>query len=183
MLTGELASGTQDDEARAFPKHSGLLNAGSLSKPPMLFHKGALREPGRVGLSSPVADALTDSKQHVVGVVINAVDDHLTKGEQVRVRWGVDSIRPLDTVLSTALEAGRIVILVSDHGHIPEHLTELTSGGEAERWRHIDTPPNEPREGELLIEGPRVVVGQNGKVIAPWSELIRYKPKKNAEPH
>jgi len=179
LLSGKLTSGTQSSEAQAFPKHSGLFGAGSPSKPPLLFHKGGLTEPGSVGLSPKVAAALTDPKQRVVGVVINAVDDHLAKGEQVRVRWGVDAIRPLDAVLSAAVEAGRIVILVSDHGHIPERQTEKIPGGEAERWRHIDTDPAEPRAGELLIEGPRVVLGQGGKVIAPWSERIRFSSKKN----
>lgn len=179
LLSGKLRSGNQDDEAKAFPKHKGLFDSGSPSKPPRLFHKGGLTEPGRAGLSSTLADALTDPKQHVVGVVINAVDDHLTKGEQVRVHWGVDAIRPLDAVLSAAIEAGRIVIVVSDHGHISEHRTEMIPGGEAERWRHTHTEPSEPRAGELLIEGPRVVLGQDGKIIAPWSERIRFKPKKN----
>jgi len=179
LLSGKLTSGNQKDEANAFPKHPGLLAVSSPSKPPRLFHKGQLTEPGKVGLAPSVAEALTDPKQHVVGLVINAVDDHLAKGEQVRVRWGVDAIRPLDSVLSAALEAGRIVILVSDHGHIPEHQTEKLSGGEAERWRHADTAPNDPRPSELLIEGPRVVLGQGGKVIAPWSERIRFSLKKN----
>lgn len=179
LLSGKLASGTQADEVRAFPKHRGLSDASTSSKQPVLFHKSSLTEPGSVGLSGRVTSALTDSKQRVVGVVINAVDDHLSKGEQVGVHWSLNTIRPLNAVLNAAAEAGRIAVIVSDHGHIPEHQTEKISGGDAERWRHIDTEPIEPRDGELLVEGPRVLLGQGGKVIAPWSERIRFSQKKN----
>lgn len=179
LLSGRLTSGNQSQEAKAFPEHPGILGAGQPSKPPILFHKGDLTQPGQPGLSKSVVEALTDPKQRVVGVVVNAIDDHLAKGDQVGAPWSVDNIRPLDGVLSAAIQAYRLVIFVSDHGHIHDHHTELLPGGEAERWRHVDTEPREPRAGELLIEGPRVVLGKDGRLIAPWSERIRFTSKKN----
>jgi hypothetical protein len=47
------------------------------------------------------------------------------------------------------------------------------SGGE--RWRSTDQLP---QAGELLIKGTRVLLPEEETLIAPWTEKIRYGPKK-----
>ena len=179
LFAGQLTTGAQGKESKAFGKHPRLIEVSSATKPPVLFHKGDLVEPGRAGLAPAVGKALTDPAQRIVGVVINAVDDHLGKGDQVRVPWGLDSIRPLDSVLAAAREAGRIVLLLSDHGHVIDYDTTLLEGSEAERWRSAETGSAGLREGEITIKGPRVLLAAGQQLIAPWSEKIRFAPKKN----
>jgi hypothetical protein len=179
LLSGALRIGVAKDEVAAFAAHPLLNDVSDPGKPPILFHKGDLTAPGSVGLSKRVVDALADQKQRVVGLVINAIDDHLAKGDQVRLSWSINAIRPLNDVLSAAQDGGRIVIMVSDHGHVVEHHSELIPGGSEERWRDPGVGSPKPRPPEILLEGPRVLLGHDNRVIAPWSECIRYGPKKN----
>jgi hypothetical protein len=176
LLCGALATGNFGDEKTGFSKHPSLVAAGSRSKPPILFHKADLAGDGTAGVASSVVGAITDDKQRVVGVVINAVDDHLAKGDQIRVDWTVHRIKPLDELLAAASDAGRAVVVVSDHGHIPEHKTTGRFDASAERWREA---VGSPKDDEVLLSGPRVVVGNGQRIIAPWSESVRYSAKKN----
>jgi hypothetical protein len=115
----------------------------------------------------------------VVGVVVNAVDDHLLKGEQIDTRWSRDEIKVLPALLHEARIARRLVVLVSDHGHVLDcqsegrvYDAELAGG---ERWR---TAEGNPGDDELLVEGSRVLV-KNRRLIAPWSERVHYGVKRN----
>jgi hypothetical protein len=179
LLCGALRVGNAGDEKAGFTAHAGLVGAGARSKPPLLFHKGELAGDGG-GVSADVLDAVADDKRRVVGVVINAVDDHLAKGDQIRMDWTVRRIKPLEDLLAAARDAGRALILVSDHGHVPEHGTKGGDGDAAERWREAT---GAPRDDEVLLSGQRVLLGQvsgGGKaVIAPWSERSRYSARKN----
>lgn len=169
LLTGQLTVGGQDVERDGFAGHAGLL-AVSGGKPPRLFHKADLRD--QAGQVAPaVLAALRDAEQQVVGVVVNAVDDHLAKGGQLQLAEGLAGIRPLEDLLSAAAEAPRAVVLTSDHGHIIEVGTtyRATAGG-GERWRSSDEPV---REDEVLLEGPRVLRGE-GRIVAPATDQVRY---------
>jgi hypothetical protein len=53
--------------------------------------------------------AVTDRAWRVVGVVINAIDDHLTRGDQIQVDWTLDSVLPLRQLLNVAAACGRTV--------------------------------------------------------------------------
>jgi hypothetical protein len=176
LLCGVLSAGSASDEKAGFAKHPDLLSAGSRSKPPVLYHKADLARDGTAGVAPNVVGAIADDKQRVVGVVINAVDDHLAKGDQIRVDWTVHRIKPLEKLLTAASDAGRAVIVVSDHGHIPENKTVGRGEESAERWREAVGTPN---DDEVLLSGPRVVLGQGHKIIVPWSERVRYSAKKN----
>jgi len=176
LLCGMLATGNFSDEKTGFSKHPSLVAGGARSKPPILFHKADLAGDGNAGVASKVVGAITDDKQRVVGVVINAVDDHLAKGDQIRVDWTVHRIKPLDELLAAASDAGRAVVVVSDHGHIPEHKTTGHGADSAERWREA---VGSPKDDEVLLSGPRVVLGSGQRIIAPWSERVRYSAKKN----
>jgi len=178
LLGGELTRGKQAQEKKDFARHPGLVAAGEPPKPPVVFHKAELRTGEEVGLSRDVVDKISDRHRRVVGVVINAVDDHLAKGEQIRVDWTAHRIRPLEELLEAAREAERAVVLVSDHGHVIEHQSEMRRpadyrSGDPDRWRRAR---GDPGDGEVLLEGPRVLAG---RVIVPWSERIRYGHPKN----
>ncbi|MHA7838243.1 MAG: BREX-2 system phosphatase PglZ, partial [bacterium] len=176
LLCGTLVTGQQNIERAGFAKHPGLVDCSEPSKPPVLFHKGELRISGAVGLAPNVREEIADPRRRVVGVVINAVDDHLAKGEQVRVDWTAHRIRPLKELLQAAAEAERAVVIVSDHGHVLEHHTESRVQGESDRWREDD---GKPAEDEVVLQGPRVLLGAGGRLIAPWSERVRFGSKKN----
>ena len=178
LLCGKLTTGKQNVEKNEFSKHSGLVACSEASKPPVLFHKGDLNTSGAVGLAPEVVREILDLRRRVVGVVINAVDDHLAKGEQVRVDWSGHRIRPLEELLLAARDAGRVVVLVSDHGHVLEHQTESRRQGDSDsdRWREDDGKPD---SDEVVVQGPRVLLGKSGRVIAPWSERVRFGSKKN----
>jgi hypothetical protein len=113
----------------------------------------------------------------VVGVVVNAVDDHLAKSEQLRLSWTVAQLHHLDALLYEAQLAQRAIVMTSDHGHVLEAGSRRLAGSAEERWRpyHHDQLAAE----ELVFEGPRVqhVTGVE-RIIAPWSEAVRYSQKK-----
>ncbi|MBN70823.1 MAG: hypothetical protein CME32_16270 [Gimesia sp.] len=179
LLSGKLGQGTQDSERKLFANHPGLLAHSRSGSPPVLFHKAGLSENEDSGLASEVRKEIASTHRRVVGVVINAVDDHLLKGEQIDTLWTRDEIKGLSSLLREARIARRMVVLLSDHGHVLDcHAQgrvyqDAAAGGE--RWR---TATGEPEQDEFLVEGPRVMTADQ-KLIAPWSESIRYGMKKN----
>ena len=175
LLCGRIGSGNAAAEKEGFARHARLREAGAPAAPPLLFHKGDLREPDAAGVAPAVAAAVSDLDRRVVGVVVNAVDDHLVKGDQVRVEWTADRIRPVDDLLELCRAAGRAVVLASDHGHVLERDTELRAGDGPERWRAAG---DVPAADEVLIEGPRVAAPGH-RLLAPWSDRVRFGMKKN----
>ena len=175
LLCGRLASGTQQVEQAEFPKHPALLKASEAKKPPQLFHKAQLTSSS--GLSDALHAALEDEDQRVVGVVINAVDDHLMKGDQLPVRWTAEQARPLDAILTAARHAKRAVVLTADHGHVVDRGTSFESYPDAkERFRPGDGPP--AGDLEVQLKGSRVSDRYGSCVIAPWSDRLRYSQGK-----
>ncbi|MFM7888146.1 MAG: BREX-2 system phosphatase PglZ, partial [Pseudanabaena sp.] len=179
LLCGRLRSGNAKDESSEFKFHPdlNLISKQQKKQHPLLFHKAQLQGSEDVTLSQDVRQALSSRDRLVVGVVVNAIDDHLTKGEQLCVDWAQRSIKVIPALLEEAQSADRIVILASDHGHIIEHRTKLisaTDGGE--RWR---TDHEDLMDEECRLKGNRVIASGHKSIIAPWSEQIRYKPKKN----
>ncbi|MEL6937130.1 MAG: BREX-2 system phosphatase PglZ, partial [Cyanobacteria bacterium J06607_17] len=80
LLCGKLTQGQKNHEKKGFTKHSALLQY-SPKEPPLLFHKDALQSISPPILSGNVQTALETDKHQVVGLVINAVDDLLAKGD------------------------------------------------------------------------------------------------------
>ena len=138
----------------------------------LLVHKGAIAGPAGRRLAEPLTEALADDRA-VVGVVLNTVDDALDHGrEGDRTGWRLGDITYLPDLLDAARSYARPVVLVADHGHV---LDRGGSGGplaadgvESARWRM-----GEPRDGEIALTGPRVLLG-GGRVVVPWREEIRY---------
>jgi hypothetical protein len=176
LFCGRLCTGTADNEAAGFAAHPGLRRHCRSGHPPVLFHKIALQEAADTSLAANVREAIASPQKRVVGVVVNAVDDHLLKGEQLDLRWTRDEIRVLPSLLYEARSARRVVVLLSDHGHLLDHQTEQRAGEGGERWRPDD---GRPAEGELVVHGPRVLLAEGHRLIAPWNERIRYGARKN----
>lgn len=176
LFCGRLCTGKADNEAAGFAGHAGLRSHCRSDSPPVLFHKVALQEAADASLAANVREAIASPQKRIVGVVINAVDDHLLKGEQLDLRWTRDEIKVLPSLLYEARSARRVVVVLSDHGHLLDHQTEARPGEGGERWRPDD---GHPGEDELAVQGPRVLLGEGHRLIAPWSERIRYGAKKN----
>jgi hypothetical protein len=179
LLCGRLGQGTQENEQVGFAEHPALFARSRSGSPPVLFHKALLQETDDSMLAAEVRKEIASTHRRVVGVVVNAVDDHLLKGEQIDTRWSRDEIKVLPALLHEARIARRLVVLISDHGHVLDCQAEGRlfkddlAGGE--RWRSAEGSPG---EDELLVEGSRVLA-KGHRLIAPWSERVRYGIKKN----
>lgn len=175
LLCGNLVAGASSVEKRGFAEHRGLLEVSRPRHPPVLFHKPDLTDGGS-DLSGNVRQEIASTERRVVGVVLNAVDDHLAKADQLRTRWNVEAIHFLQALLYEAQAAGRVVVLTSDHGHVYEVGGELRTADQGDRWRVDDGTRH---DDEVVISGPRVESAKGPRVIAPWSERVRYGMKKN----
>ncbi len=174
LLAGDLQTGVAKDERVLFGEHPGMVSANR-GTAPVLFHKGQLADP-QGGLAALVRDAIA-SEAAVVGAVVNAVDDHLARSDQLDTAWTVRNVLPLRWLLEAAREADRTVVLVADHGHVLERggTQRRHDGQGGERWRTADTPAG---DGEVLVEGRRVLT-PGERAILVWSETLRYAPPKH----
>ena len=174
LLGGCLPSDTSPREAESLAANADLRGVCG-SHPPILFSKRDLLAAGGLELATGVTDALQDSGRRVVAAIINAVDDQLPHGDQIVVSWRVHAIPVLEKLFHAAHLTGRTVIMISDHGHVRDVETALTTGDEAQRFRPATEPP---QEGEVLLRGRRVCV-RDGAIVAPWTERMRYGRKQH----
>ena len=169
LLCGALTRGDQSAERAGFAAHPGLLAASGARRPPRLFHKADLG-PGPE-LEAPVRDAVADPQQRVIGVVHNAVDAQLAGSDQIELAWSAEGLRQVAALLRVARDAGRVVVVTGDHGHVVEAGSTLAAGGEGDRWR----AGGAAGESEVFLAGGRVLSPKGGHaVVAAWSERIRY---------
>lgn len=179
LFLGRLEPGKQGTEKGEFSGNELLFHATGSQVRPKLFLKGDLQEENQNALATGVRDAIADKKCRVVGVVVNAIDDHLDSGDQVVFTWGLDRIKPLRELFKLAMESDRLVLMTSDHGHVLDFGTKLMDAHEGEsgdRYRMGDEPPNAE---EISFEGSRIekATGQKQVVLA-WNADARYGPKK-----
>lgn len=175
LLAGKLLTGNSSIEQAEFTKHPYLSRTSRQGRPPVLFHKSTLHDSDDGGLSQEIRADIASKDQQVVAVVINAIDDHLLKGDQLDIHWSPEDIKSLTSLLYEARLANRAVVILSDHGHILELSTEYVLGDGGDRWRTATRPATDL---ELRLEGRRVLTdGQNA--VVPWSETLRYAIKKN----
>lgn len=167
LLSGGLRQGQASNEKEALSQHSALRAACSKDYPPQLFHKKDL-------LQAKVYERLKSDSYRVVTVVVNAIDDTLAKEEQLNLNWSTELIAPLENLLHAARFRNRLILLVSDHGHLLEGGTQelSTSGGAGNRWQ----PGSEPQEGAVVVSGGRLQLAEQARLL--WSEKHRYGPKK-----
>lgn len=178
LFRGKLHPETSPTEQSAFGGNDRLFSLCGGQERPVLFLKGDLQTAGEAGLAAEVKEAVANTKCRVVATVLNAIDDHLSGSDQTIQRWNLDTIGPLPELLRLAAEAGRSIILTSDHGHVLEHHTTVKTGiiTGADRLR---TDGGAPVEGEIQITGGRIqqAIGRN-ELTAAWSRKIRYSIKK-----
>ena len=175
LLCGRLMLGAAAQEKAGFASNAALVEHSRAGAPPRLFHKGDLAD--ATNLSPEVRAALADPHQRVIGVVYNAVDDHLSGPDQLHQRWSLEDLRLLLPLLREAREARRVVAITADHGHLLEDGTTQLAGGESDRWRpgtDIHT------QDELAVSGGRVVTSDgSNNVVCLWGESTRYAGRKN----
>jgi hypothetical protein len=194
LLCGALARGTSDIERGGFATHPDLVAASKARYPPRLYHKGQLGEDVPDQLAQDVREGIASSETRVVGVVVNAVDDYLHKNDQGRPKWTLDYLPVFSALLYEARQAGRVVVILSDHGHVLDAEEVVASTDTAgDRWRTLQATP--PSDLELEFSGPRVAdLGTTwriggardterkwipGTMVMPWSERVRYGSRKN----
>jgi hypothetical protein len=140
-----------------------------------LLHKAALRAGAGAALDPEVVSAVEDAFVPLVAAVVNTIDDALDRSDPGTIVWSDENINAVRDLLGLAQE--RVVVLVSDHGHVidrgPEAVTRPSPSSE-NRWR-----PGQPTagDGEIDVSGPRVALG-GGSVVLPWREELRYGPRK-----
>jgi hypothetical protein len=175
LLCGTLKLGTQAQEKPGFSGHPALVQVSG-KKPPILFHKGELLDD--TGLSQTVRESIADAGRKIIGVVYNAVDDHLSGPEQLHQSWQLEQLRGLLPLLQAARDARRVLLLTSDHGHVLEDGTESLNGPESDRWRPASGAA--AGEHERLFDGGRVVspTGEP-RLICITSETRRYRNRRN----
>ena len=170
---GSLFSGTLQNcggskQVQAFAKNPALLEVSRGSKAPQLFLKGQLTGGDSSHLSAELRSLLSGRRQRILGIVINAIDDHLDSGTQDNRVWDLHDIDPLVEILDACAEGGRQIIFTSDHGHVLDFQTGKLSSENADRGdRHrFGDPP--VREGEVTVTGPRVkaVTGKDSVTLA-----------------
>jgi hypothetical protein len=185
LLAGCITSGGQSSEKLAFANHAGLAGLGSNQLKPRLFHKADLIDDGHLALE--VRTAIGDNSQKVVGVVYNAVDDHLSGPEQLHQRWDLQELRLLLPVLREAQMARRVVVVTADHGHVLEDGSRQVGTAQGGTAVNADATSDRWRSGsmaevaeEVALSGHRVHTpdGQNSAVLL-WSETARYTGRKN----
>jgi hypothetical protein len=174
LIFGKLTASPKDDECKGFENNPALKEATGAT-PPKLFLKGEISSSEK-HLSETLRNEIYSTRRKVVGTVVNAIDDSLYSNDQMSLSWRIEDIPILSQLLYAAREAGRIVIITSDHGHILDYHTKLYNYESGERWRPDDGNIN---DGEILIQGSRVLQPKSGKMIAPYNETIRYGKKKN----
>lgn len=174
LLCGKPSSDSADNEIKGFSQNE-KLKESSGAKASLLFLKSDLLDAGGAELAEGIKNEIY-SKRKIVGAVVNVVDDFLFKSDQLAVSWQVSKIPVLEKLIYAAREEDRTVIITSDHGHVLDHKTKRHKYEDGERWRSDDGALH---NGEIRIRGSRVLKPDNGRMIAPWSEKIRYGAKKN----
>ncbi|WP_412747213.1 BREX-2 system phosphatase PglZ [Krasilnikovia sp. MM14-A1004] len=166
LFSGRIAVGQQPAEQAGFQARF----PGAV-----LLHKAALRAGAGASFEPDVLAALDNPNQQLVAAVVNTIDDALDRSEPGTAVWGTENILSVRDLLSLAQD--RVVVVLSDHGHVIDRGPEADfrpSPEKKNRWRTAEVPTG---DGEILVRGSRVAAG-GGTVVLPWREEIRYGPRK-----
>jgi len=176
LLCGKLTAGTAALEKSGFASHTALLAESRANVPPKLFHKADLSD--STNLSDQVRAAIANPQQRIVGLVYNAVDDHLSGPDQLNQRWALEDLRLMLPILREAKEARRVLVVTADHGHLLEDGTlQSHGGGDSDRWKTGAATPN---ANEIVLSAGRVRTATGAAAVTClWSESFRYCGRKN----
>jgi hypothetical protein len=124
------------------------------------------------------ARALLRSKDRVVALVVNAVDDMLGAKPSFRPRYNRQTIKALEPILEEARAAHRAVLMVADHGHVnSDRQRELVKvdGADSPRFRELsETGSTDPRE-LVLSDANTYRQSAAARVALLYREADRYK--------
>jgi hypothetical protein len=97
-----------------------------------------------------------------------------SRATRSRHQWTVDSIRSLAALLDTARDAGRNVLLVADHGHVPpDRLRPIGAPALAgARWRPWLGDGDAVQTGELALAASGVYTPK-GAPLYPMERTVR----------
>ncbi|MGY6502461.1 MAG: BREX-2 system phosphatase PglZ [Acidimicrobiales bacterium] len=177
LLTGQLRTGAAADESRELPIHPKLTKLGG-PPPLVVHHRPDLVSGVGQGLPQHVSLGLSENGPRVVAAVVNTIDDELSRGT-FNPEYRIEHLGPLPALLRAAAAAGRIVVVTADHGHVLgvglDGKGDVSRSGDGgDRWRIADRAPT---DDEVLLRGPRVLLGDERGVLAPWHDDLRYSAK------
>jgi hypothetical protein len=175
LLTGRLTTGGQDAELRGY---QALTDAHRVGKA-VLFHKKPL-DSSRLGyaVADDVATAIADvTGDPLVTCVLNTIDDALDRSDPGGTDWGSDTVKHLTPLLDRARNAGRVVVLTADHGHIVERRQGSQRSYQAISSSRSRAAIEPVGDGEVLVTGPRVLK-HDGRAVLAVDEHLRYGPLK-----
>lgn len=176
LLSGRTDLAPGADETAAFRDAPAFKGLGRTNSPPLLFRKNDLTDFGGRSVSDIVRKEIMSPSRQVVGIVINAIDDHLAKDDQLRVAWPIAQIPILQQVLELARIAGRYLIITSDHGHVVTHRAQRIIDAPNDRYR---LPMGQPMPGELHLRQGRGGTFSKEGVFVPWTERGYYTSRRN----
>jgi hypothetical protein len=176
LLSGSTTITPGADEVAAFREAVAFQGVGKSNHAPMLFRKADLTDLGGRSVSESVRKEISSSTRQIVGVVINAIDDHLAKDDQLRVSWPLTQIPILEQVLDLARSAGRYVVIASDHGHVVTHRAHRIVAAPNDRYR---IPSGQPLAGELHLHHGRAATFTQSGIFVPWTECGYYTSRRN----
>jgi len=165
LLAGRLTADCRDEKA-AFAAHEGLKSVSDSGGGPILYVKGDLG----TTLPDVIRDEIASPARRVIAAVVNAVDDHLAKADQIAVPWSPETIKILDVLLHEGVCGNRVVVLTSDHGHVLERGSTARVSDGGERWRPCG---GTLQPDEVVLRGRRVLA-PDGEIVTSWSEAVRY---------
>jgi hypothetical protein len=177
LLCGRLQRGTASEEVRGFTAWltaHGIAPAGKV-----VFHKADLDAMSRGNaLAAEVRSAVDDTAHRpVVACVLNDIDNALDRSDPIGTTWDVAYFKHLDPLLKAAAAVGRVVVLLSDHGHVPERREQPSAQRGQQVSARYRLPQGPDRSGvaadEVLVEGPRVLTEGQRAVLAV-DEQLRY---------
>lgn len=159
---------TQDDPKRWRANRDVLKFCGAADAPQLL-----LRADGQTADGSATPEALSqvlDRSRRMTAVVINTIDMSLKADAAHQHVWTLDTVKALRDLLDRAAEAGRAVLLCSDHGHVPSDRfaggERLQDGGARWRpWASATAPVGEHEIGLAAAEGVWAPRGAHGVVL------------------
>lgn len=177
LLCGDLREGSDSVERAGFLsliRDAQLEATGGVPDP--IFHKKVLDAvPAGASLAIDVNNAIADTtRQKLVAVVLNYVDDTLHHTDPGGTDWNLNTITHLRALLHAAKNAGRAVVITSDHGHIIEYGTsaKVDRANTYGQRAHGDFANVDP-DREVIVEGPRVLT-DNQRAVLAVDENLRY---------
>ena len=164
------------ENANRWAANRALIKANNEDALPPLILRSQLMD--GASLQRDVLEAI-NSDSPVVGVVVNKIDEDLKASSQGTLDYSQVSIPPLSGLLNAAAGVERLVMLVSDHGHVPgnaikphgQPMPGKRPGGR--RWRTLG-PDDKPLPFELeLPEGCWRPRGTE-RIAAIWDEQVAH---------